>query len=69
MLVLFLMGKKSEFERFSVLLSELVVALRNADKFYDFSDVHSGQFGRNKEGSLKVFDLSTYHDQRKFKKT
>lgn len=38
-------------------LAELIGVFRNVGKYFDWMDIHSGQFGRNSNGELVAFDL------------
>jgi len=35
----------------------LIVIFRNVGKYFDWMDIHPGQFGRNSKGELVAFDL------------
>lgn len=48
---------KSNAIRVSETMAELVVIFRNVGKFYNWFDIHPGQFGRNFKGQLVAFDL------------
>lgn len=48
---------KSDAIKVSEIMVELISIFRSVGKFYNWLDVHPGQFGRNSKGELVAFDL------------
>ena len=47
-----------EFDNINdILYTELIVVLKEVKKYFNWKDIHSGQFGRNNKGELVAFDI------------
>lgn len=52
-------SKQSEINKFYLLLSELLKIFKNVSEYFNWVDIHTGQFGYDKKGNLKAFDIDS----------
>lgn len=51
--------KQSEIDKFYHLMMDLLKIFKNVSKYFKWFDIHKGQFGYNKKGDLKAFDIDS----------
>lgn len=54
--------KNIEVEKFYDILSELFKIFKNVGKIFKWIDIHKGQFGYDKKGNLKAFDIDSKYN-------